>query len=231
MNLSRIGYTLFLHGKGWVTAFQHCHHLARIIDGMDGRVWIGGIVTRGAGFPFGLKNVGRVSVFFFSVSLSFPRSRDPIHCHLQQLGHASDSFLNQFLLLHNSRVLISVAAFILLFTSYYETLPGAITSRTHARPHPKTTSTHTTTSLPPPHKTSNPQMSNSNIPNSLIVLFAILGAGAFVVVCAAASRVYLGAADFEADDGFPQMQDEQMAHMRQVRMRNVLCAESEARRG
>lgn len=68
----------------------------------------------------------------------------------------------------------------------------------------------------------------SGLSPQLIVLFAILGAGALVITGAAVSRFFVAT---DASDGFPKMQDEQMAHMRRVRMRNVLWAEREARRG
>ncbi|CAD6589148.1 MAG: hypothetical protein ASARMPRED_003898 [Alectoria sarmentosa] len=61
---------------------------------------------------------------------------------------------------------------------------------------------------------------------SVIVLFCILGAAALVVTGAAIARFFV------ADDASPPtVQDDQLAHMRQVRMRNVMWAEREARRG
>ena len=63
--------------------------------------------------------------------------------------------------------------------------------------------------------------------HSLIVLFAILGAGALVITGAAVSRFFVA----DDDAGVPEVQEEQMAHMRRVRMRNVVWAEREARRG
>lgn len=61
---------------------------------------------------------------------------------------------------------------------------------------------------------------------SVIVLFCILGAGALVITGAAVSRFFVA-----SDAALPDMQDDQMAHMRRVRMRNVMWAEREARRG
>ncbi|KAF6218784.1 hypothetical protein HO133_005327 [Letharia lupina] len=62
---------------------------------------------------------------------------------------------------------------------------------------------------------------------SLIVLFAILGAGALVVTGAGVAR-FFGADD--AADGFPAVRGDQMAYMRRVRMRNLAWAEREAGR-
>jgi hypothetical protein len=59
-----------------------------------------------------------------------------------------------------------------------------------------------------------------SISNSVMVLFCILGA--------AVSRFFV-AADRD-NNGFPKVQDEQIEHMRRVRMRNLMGAEREARR-
>lgn len=63
---------------------------------------------------------------------------------------------------------------------------------------------------------------------SVVVLFAILGAGALVITGAAVSRFFV---TDDGGNGFPSMQDTQLAHMRRVRMRNFMWAEREARRG
>lgn len=67
------------------------------------------------------------------------------------------------------------------------------------------------------------------ITHSLIVLFAVLGAGALVVTGAAMNRL-LGTNN-DGDDALASPRNEQLAYMRKVRLRNLRWAEREAGRG
>ncbi|KAM0795664.1 hypothetical protein BDR22DRAFT_869914 [Usnea florida] len=68
-----------------------------------------------------------------------------------------------------------------------------------------------------------------SIPHSVIVLFAVLGAGALVVAGAAMNR-FVGANN-DSDDVWRSPPTAQVAYMRKVRLRNLRWAEREARRG